>query len=362
MRKRSCNTLMAVLLAGALAACDDNSLTGPNSDDLQSTETQLSVDPELTEVIVADAEAAISAAVGEAPALSSAPVGVLFSEPDPGDVDRARELLQMAREKFAEARQAYSEGRIEEARALAMEGRLLVAEAMVLVFGEGAYERLCERVLNAISWLEERVDGGDSDLLNRIRELKDEAESLRAEDEIGAVERLLLALQIAHHERADQRRDDFRGHARFAIFMANSAIGLATDIVGDDATEEQIHALRHAQHLLAHAEEAFSNGRFRVSFTLAREAINLALVAVLREPGTDAGRVQMMIELSEQAIAAAEEALQNGEPTEFALRLFEQAEALQARGLELAETEPRKAVHILWHASVMAYGVVQLVS
>lgn len=361
MRKRSINLLMATLLVGFLAACEDD-ITGPGSRSVESTMLELAVDPEFTDAIVTDAEAAIDAAVGVAP---SAVVsgGALFSVPDETDVEAARELLRQAREKFALARQAYEEGRLDEARQLALEGRLLVAQALLLVFGDEAYERLCERVLNIISWLEEGVDEGTSDLVGRIRQLKEEAEAAWASgDKEVAVERLLLAMQAADRDRAHHRRYELRAHARLSIFMAHSAIGLAVEIIGDDATDEQVHALRHAEHLLMHAEEAFLSGAFRLAFIYAREASNLALVAVLLEPDTDVSRVRMMIEISERALGAAEDALASGEPTEVALRLFELAQYLHRRGVELAESEPRRAVHVLWHSATTSYGIVRLMT
>ncbi len=144
--------------------------------------------------------------------------------------------------------------------------------------------------------------------------------------------------------------------------MANSAVELAAGIAGDDATEGQIHALKHAQHMAAHALQALNAGRFRFAMMLAREAVNISLVAVMLEPGIEGNRLQAMIELSERAIAAAEEAVAGLDPGSFQVRLLEHAKQLQARAIEIADMYPRRAIHVLWHASVTAYGVIRLSS
>jgi hypothetical protein len=178
---------------------------------------------------------------------------------------------------------------------------------------------------------------------------------------IAGTERLILAMHIAHRERTLHRRQEMAQHARLSLFMATSAVQLAGGIAGDDATDEQIHVLRHAAHLLEDAAQAFNAGRLRLSFVLSREVVNLSLVVVMLEPGIEGQRLEAMIELSNRAIAAAEEALASTDPTEFAARLLEHAKNLQARALEIADIYPRRAIHVLWHASVTAYGVIRLV-
>lgn len=360
MKKRAINMLLAGILVGVLAACsEDSSVLGPDSGNQQSTEVDLSVDPDLTEAIVTDAEAALNALVSPAPA-PGAP-SLFGAPPDTTKIAEARALLAQAREKFAAARQAWAAGDTETAAQLALEGRTLVAEAMTLVFGEEAVQRFMERVEHVISWLRERVDEESSTLLARIRELKDEAQvRWDGGDFIGALERLILALQIAERERAHMRRTDIGEHARLSVFMANSSIGLATEVVGTDATDRQLLVLRHAEFVLSEAERALGVGRFRLAFSLARETVNLALVAVMLEPTTDVEKVQAMINLSERAIMAAETAVSQLDPTSFPVRLLEHAKTLQARGIEISTTEPRVAIHVLWYASTLAYGVIQL--
>lgn len=360
MRSHFARLVLVCLLAGGLAACgEDSSILAPDGG--EQTEIDLMVDEDLTEAMVADAEAALAAVQG-APASSSQDLGVLFAEPSQDDLDAARDLLQQAREKFRQAREAWLSGDTERAAELAMEGRLLIAEALVLVFGEEAYDRLLERVDNFITWLEEQVDEEASDLLARIRELRDEAEALRDQDLIAATERLVLAMQIAHRELVLHRRAEVIRHARFSIFMANSALELAARFAGDDATDAQIHAFRHAQHIVVDAAAAFAAGRFRLALVLAREAVNLSLLVVMLEPGLEGQRLQAMIDLSQEAIAAAEEALASVDTDPFAQHLLELAKNLQSRALEIAEEHPRRAIKILWHSSVTAYGVVRLVS
>ncbi len=361
--------LLAVALAGGLAACDEESSILDPGTNPQGVELDLQVDEDLVELIVTDAEAAFAGLIGPAPAVGAeGNEFALFGEPDPATIEQARQLLQEARQLFAEARQAWRHGDTETAAEKAFQGRMKVAEAWVLVLGDEAFERHRQRVEQVISWLEQRVDDEASQLLNRIRELRDEADAIRAQDPnseehlIRATERLVLALQIANREHAHMRRREMAQHAKLQVFMAHSALGLANDIAGDDATERQIRVWRHAQHLTMHAGQALDAGRFRLAFALAREAENVALVVVMLEPGIEQARVQAMVELAERAISAAEEALAGVDGRSFAARLLEHAKALQAKGNEIAFSHPRVAVHILWHASVTAYGVIRLVT
>lgn len=348
--------LMGVLMAG-LSACEDSDVLGLNQSAADS-EVEFSVDLDLSDAMFEAADAEIGslvAGVGNAPAA--------VGEPDPTKVDEARALIQQAREKMAEAREAWRNGDSELAAQLAEEARRLVAQALLLVFGEEAVERAMERIEHLISWLEEGVDEEASQFLDRIRELRDEAQvRWDAGDLEGALERLLLARQIAGRERMDHRRDQIAMHARLSIFMANSAIDLAVELIGEP-TERQAHVLRYANRLTEEAERAFSQGRFRLAFELAREAVNLALVVVVRDtdlsPSETAAR---MLGIAEEAIAAAQ-AVVDPEANPFAARLLEHAENLKTRGAELIDTDDaRKAVHILWHAAVLANGVVLLVS
>ncbi len=356
---------MVLALAGGLAACgDEASILDPGTDP-QGIEFDLQVDEDLTDLVLTDAEAALSGLVGPATGLDSGQPA-LFAAPDPATLDAARQKLQEARELFAQARQAWRHGDTESAAGLAFQARMRVAEAWVMVFGEEAFERHRQRVEQMISWLEQQVDEESSQLLARVRQLRDEADAIRAEDPsseehlIRATERLVLALQIANREQAYMRRREMAQHARLQVFMAQSALGLAQDIAGDDATERQIYVWRHAQHLTVHAGQALDAGRVRLAFALAREAESVALVVVMLEPSLEQARVQAMIQLAERAIAAAEEALAGTNPQAFRARLLEHAKALQAKGNDLALSRPRVAIHVLWHASVTAYGVIQL--
>lgn len=363
MRKRLMSMLVAGFLAVGLVACNEDVL-GPS--EVQNIEAGLSVDEELTNAIISDAQAALDAVAGVQPSISAGVVGTrgaLFAVPDPTKVEEARALLEQARDKYAQARQAFEAGDTETAAQCAEEARRLIAQALILVFGEEAVVRYMERVNNVISWLEERVDGESSPLLNRIRELRDEGQTRwDAGDFEGALERLILALRIAERERADHRRDEIVEHARLSVFMAHSALQLATNYVGEDITDEQARVLTHAEHLLGYAVRALGEGRYREAFSLAREVVNLSLVAVMWELGDDVNKVRAMIELSNRAIAGAEEALANVDRQGFPYRLLEHAKQVQSRGIEIAESQPREAIHILWHSATTAYGVIQLVS
>jgi HEPN domain-containing protein len=359
MKNRATNLLLALVLAVGLAACGEESrLLEPEN--IEDAELTLIVDPDLTEAIVLDAEASINGLVG-----SVAPSeGTLFAQPNEEAVAQARELLRQARQKFYEARQAWLRGDTPTAAELAQEARELVAEALVLVFGEEAYDHLLQRVEHIITWLEAQVDEEASELLARIRELRDEAVALRDSDLIAATERLILAVQIAHRERVHHRRQQLAWHARLSFFMAGVAVDVAGEYAGVDATEAQLRVLRHAAVLRDMAQDALSIGRFRLALSLAREAVNVSLIVVMLEPTTDADKVQAMIDLSNLAIAAAEEAIATASesPGSLPVHLLELAKQLQAHGIDIADTYPRRAIYILWHASVTAYGVVEIVS
>ena len=360
MRTQLFKLVMVGVLITGLSACDEGGdVLGPDQSNV-TTETGFAVDLDLSEGIIEDAEAelnAVGASVGSGPMAAPGVSGV----PDPEKLEEARALLEEARQKYVLAREAWRLGDTELAAQLAEEARRLVAQALLLVFGEEAVERAMERIDHLISWLQERVDEQNSDFLNRIIELRDEAQARwDAGDLEGALERLLLARQIASRDRSDHRRDDIAQHARLSIFMAHSSINLALEIIGEP-TERQAYAIRFAANLTEKAERAFSEGRFRLSFTLAREAVNLTLIAVIHDPDfSDLDKVELMARITAEAIAAAEEAVA-GTDKEFAARLLEHAKNLEARAIELAPTAPRIAVHIFWHAATLANGVVFLV-
>ena len=308
LRHRTFNLMLAVLLAGVLAACDESAEVLAPFASPEGTELDLAVDDDLTDAILADAVAALDAVSAPAPGIPG-----LFASPNEDLVDEARALLEQARQKFVEARRAWAHGDTELAAQLAFEGRLLIAEALVLVFGEDAYSDLLLRVDNVIVWLEEGVDGNQSDLLDRIRELRQQAVDIRAaggeNSLVEATERLILALQIGHRERAHHWRQEMAQHAQLSIIMASVAIDFAVEIIGDDPSERQAYLLRHAFQLRNEAVRVLERGRFRLAFGLAREAVNVALVAVLLEPGSDVNKVDYMIGVSDGAIAAGQAAL-----------------------------------------------------
>ncbi|MGD2153945.1 MAG: hypothetical protein PVG79_11815 [Gemmatimonadales bacterium] len=361
MRKPTINALLALTLVGGLAACDDSSVLGPD-DGIEGTILELMVDADLTEALVSDVEAAI-AGVLDVAAPSS---GAMLAEPNPDAADQARALLEQAREKFRQARQAWIGGDSERAAELALEARLLVAEAMVLVLGEEAYFHLLERVDQIITWLEEQVDEETSALLSRIRELKAEAEAYYLDyqgsqldaDLQAAVERLLLAVQIAHRERVHQRRLEIQRHAEHSLFMANMALQLAQE-VAVEFTPEQQRVYRHAVHLRDDAALALEAGRWRLSLALSRGVVNLSLVVVILDPDLPENPVLALIEVSDAAIAQAEAALGDPPSDEFLGHLLEHVKLLQLRAIQISDTQPRRAVHILWHVAVSARAITE---
>jgi hypothetical protein len=77
MNKRIFNMLLAALMVGGIAACDEDSSILDPENNPQGTELELMVDEDLTDALVMDAEAAINATLGPAPLVS----GLEFSEP-----------------------------------------------------------------------------------------------------------------------------------------------------------------------------------------------------------------------------------------------------------------------------------------
>jgi len=373
MNRRIFNMLLAALIVGGIAACDEESSILDPENNPQGVELELMVDEDLTEALVMDAEAAINAMLGPAPAVSglefSEPPVMFADPPDPEVIAAARtKLREECRPLFQQAREAWRSGDTESAAELAFQGRLCVAEALIMVFGEEAYDNLWERLEHVLTWLEEGVDEDTSDLIARIRQLMDEADVIRNGPEIDnqlalATERLLLALQIGNRERHQQRRQEIQQHARFSIFMAQSAINLSLQVAGEDITERQIRAARHAQHMVIGAAQAWEVGRYGLAFHLAREAVNVGLLVVVLEPGvTDANLVEVMVQLSATAILAAQEALTSMGQQGFPALLLGHAEMLKDKADLMAATHPRAAIHLYWHAAVTAYGVIRLAS
>ncbi len=364
MRKPTINALLALALVGALAACDDSSVLGPD-DGIEGTIMQLMVDEDLTEALIVDVEAAI-AGVLDAPAPSSV---AGLTEPNPDAADQARALLEQAREQFRLARQAWIRGDTPAAAEYALEGRLLVAEAMVLVLGEEAYVQLLERVDQIITWLEEQVDEEASELLSRIRELKAEAEAYYltyqdtqdTADLHNAVERLLLAVQIAHRERVHHRRQHIERHAQHSIFMATMALALAEEVAGE-FTPEQQRVFRHAVHLRNDAVLALEAGRYRLSLALSQAVVNLGLVVVILDPDLPENKVLALIAVSEGALEEAELALGDPPSDEFLAALLVHARLVQIRAIQISDTFPRRAVHILWYVGVTARAITEAAS
>jgi len=361
MRKPTINALLALMLVGGLAACNDSSVLGPD-DGIEGTILALMVDEDLTEALVIDVEAAVAGVV-DAAAPSS---GALFAEPNPDAADEARALLEQAREKFRQARQAWIGGDSEQAAQLALEARLLVAEAMVLVLGDEAYAQLLERVDQIITWLEEQVDEEASALLTRIRELRAEAEAYYLDyqgsqldtDLHAAVERLLLAVQIAHRERVHHRRHEIQRHAEHSLFMANMALQLAQE-VAVELTPEQRRVYQHAVHLRDGAALALEAGRWRLSLALSRAVVNLSLVVVILDPDLPEDKVAALVTVSDAAIAEAEAALGDPPSDEFLGQLLDHVKLLQLHAIQISDTQPRRAIHILWYVSVAARAITE---
>lgn len=268
--------------------------------------------------------------------------------------DEARALLEQARQKFAAAREAYRSGDPEGAAALAEEGRLLLAEALLLIRGEDAYSEMLQRLDAVLTWMEERVEGDEvPPLLARLKTLREEAVSAWAAGErVRAVERLLLALQVADHARLRLHRDAALA-ARRSVALGASALELARAEIGREPTERQARLLHRAGELLRWARAALEACEYRRAFLLGRHVVEVTLVAVLNGERPDADDVAALADLARRTIEAAEAAVGDA-PTPFQARTLELARQWEARAQELAESHPLRSAALLWRAAVAA--------
>lgn len=338
MMKRLQMLMLAALIAGGAAACDDTP-AGPTDGD-QPTELGVNADMELQ--VVSDED--LAEVLIDDMSLS---MGMQGDGPPFG----------AGRECFREARQLLRAGNEDAARTQARECRMNLARAMLQRHGEGAVEELFGRVQNLV----ERIgEAGDefarlAELEIKLRGLLEEAYALReGGDLVGAGERLVLALQIA--DRMRHRHPDFDAHpeagVRLAMVRSGQAIRLADRLI-PDPTLKQEGLLFRAVELRRRAQFSFEHAWYRRAVTQAHRAEQLSLVAILNGERPTVEDARRLLGLADEMIAAARNAV-GDDPPESQVRLFELAVRLRNRGAEAINSWQWRGVGLLWGSAVTA--------
>lgn len=338
MAKRFRFLMLAALLATAAAACDD-ATTEPVGDGLAADlgvnadmELQVIGDADLAEVLIED-------------------VSLSMATPTDGPPFGA------GRECLGEARRLLRNGDGEGARVRARECRMNLVRAMFERHGEAAIDELFGRVEN----LAERVgEAGDEfarhgELEARLRVMLEEAHALRAGgDQVGAGERLVLALQIA--DRMRHRHPDFdldpAAVARLSMARSGEAIRLADRLI-PEPTLKQEGLLFRATELRRRAQFSFENGWHRRAVAQAHRAEQLSLLAVLDGERPTVEDAQALLALADELIASAEAAIGDA-PTAIQQRILEHAIHLRNSGAEAINTWQWRGVGLLWRSAITA--------
>jgi len=341
--------LIAFLMAAGLAACGDaptapglaggTGVTGGSGSASVSLasglEVQVAGDSVAAEVAVEDA----ALSMGLPPLTSGSP----FAE---------------VREKFRAAREAFAAGDTALAKELAMEGRTLLAQALIDTRGEEVIAHLFGRVEKMVERLDEADDEFDAvvELKTALEELLGEARDFESQgDLVAAGERLLLALQMT--DRARHRHRDFRRNplmaARLAVARALAGVDLATRILGDTATQEQVRILTHAAELAGRAEAALAVGAFRRAVVLGGRAEAMSLFAVLGGDRPTAEEARLVLGIADTLIQEARAAIGPGASGQQKA-LLRRAIYLRDRGLRKLQNGQWRGVGLVWRAAVTA--------
>jgi hypothetical protein len=338
MTKRLRMLMLAALIAGGTAACDD----GP-SDPGQGGFNELGVEGDLELQVVGDEDLAEVMIEDAAFSMDSPPEAARFGP---------------RRECFQGARRLLREGDATGARVRATECRAALVAEIIEARGEEVVDEWFGRVEAILARIDEADDEFErlEDLEAKLQELLAEAESLRASgDLVGAGERLVLGLQIA--DRMRHRHHDFvrdpEGHARLAIARGGEAIGLATRLVPEPTVRQEVILFRATEHL-RRAGFAFEQGWYRRAVVNARHAEELALFAVLEGEKPTVEDALFVLEVAEGALEAAWEAIQP-DPTDAELAVYERARRLKERGEQAINTWHWRGVGLLWHSAVTAH-------
>lgn len=335
MMKRLRMLMVAALIAGGAAACDD-SPAEPGGDSL----TELGVNGDMELQVVGDEDLAEVLIEDVALSMDSPPDGVQSSS---------------RRECFREARRFMRQGSQEAARRRARECRLELVQEIIDQRGEEVVDEWFGRM----EALQERLGEADGefarlqDLESKLSQLHGEATALRnSGDLVGAGERLLLGFQIANRMR--HRHRDFvadpEKHARLAVARGGEAISMANDLIPEPTVRQETILFRATEHQ-RRAVFAFENGWYRRAVANARHAEELALFAVLEGEKPTVEDAMYLLELADAGLVQAWEAIQP-DPTEAQLALYNHALRLKERGEQAINTWRWRGVGLVWHSAV----------
>lgn len=335
MTKRLRMLMLAALITGGVAACDDGPAE-PGGD----SPTELGVDADMELQVVGDEDLAEVLIEDAAFSMETPPEAARFG---PG------------RNCFRDARRLLRQGDAEGGRVRATECRGALVEAIIDHRGEEVVDEWFERVEAILARIDEADDEFErlNDLEARLRGLLAEANRLRAAgDLVGAGERLALGLQIANRMR--HRHHDFvrdpEGHARLAVARGGEAIGVATDLIPQPTIRQEVLLFRATEHQ-RRAVFAFQQGWYRRAVVNARHAEELALFAVLNGERPTVDDALLLLDLAEESLDAAWEAIQP-DPTDAQLALYDHAVRLKERGEQAINTWHWRGVGLLWHSVV----------
>lgn len=338
MKERLRILIVAALVTSGAVACDD-AATDPGAGD-PSTELGVNADMELQVVGDADlAEVMIDdMSLSMATPTDGPPFGV-------------------GRECFRDARQLLRDGNAEAARTQARECRMNLVRAMFERHGEETIDELFARVESLVERVGEADDefARHSELEARLRGLLEEAYTLRSGgDLVGAGERLVLALQIA--DRMRHRHPEFDRDpgavARLAMARSGEAIRLAERLI-QEPTLKQERLLFRAGEFRRRAQFSFEHGWYRRAVAQAHRAEQLSLLAVLEGERPTVEEALGLLDLADELIAAAEEAIGDS-PTAVQQRILEHAVRLRDRGAEAINLWQWRGVGLLWRAAITA--------
>ena len=336
MKKRLRILMLAGLLASGATACDD-SATGPGSD---GSSAELGVNADMELQVVGDAD--LAEVVIDDMSLSM-------------DMPTDGPPFGVARECFRDARQLLRSGDEDAARTQARECRMNLVRAMLERHGEESIDEMFGRVESLVERVGEAGDefARHAELEARLRGLLQEAYTLRDDgDQVGAGERLVLALQIA--DRMRHRHPGFdadpQAVARLAMARSAEAVRLADRLI-PDPTLKQEGLLFRAVELRRRAQFSFEHAWYRRAVAQAHRAEQLSLVAVLNGERPTVQDAERLLVLADEMIAGAEDAIGEN-PTEAQQRLLELAVRLRNRGAEAINAWQWRGVGLLWRSAI----------
>jgi HEPN domain-containing protein len=338
MKRRLHVLILAAAIAGGMTACDDT----PGEPAGGDSPTELGVNADMELQVVGDGELA-EVVIDE----TSLSLGTPTDGPPFGQ----------GRECFRDARQLLRNGDEDAARTQARECRMNLVRAMFERHGEAAIQEMFARVEQLVERVGEASDefARHAELEARLRGLLEEAYSLRdGGDWVGAGERLMLAMQIA--DRMRHRHRDFDGNpeaaARLAMARSGEAIRLAQRLIPEPTVKQEVLLFR-AVEMRRRAQFSVEHGWYRRAVAQAHRAEQLSLLATLNGQVPTVEQAQQLLDLADEMIAAAADAIGDA-PPEPQRRILEHAIRLRDRGAEAINTWQWRGVGLLWRSAITA--------